>query len=194
MDRAELRASIETVGPLLPVFMAGDRFVDGAKRSQICDELGISIPVKQLRTPREICSTLWPLHPERAIQEAYTLRGDPVDRLPLLELATLCGARPASVAIFLEAMKPPRKAPRVRADKPSKAVLFQCFMEPQLKHYAERAALELDSNLSALARTALWEKIVRTLRGDQLPLHAPKWVKTRTARHVARMTARRKDL
>lgn len=192
MHPGELRQSIEAIGPLLPVFVTGDRVVDGAKRLAMCNELGVSIPEKRLVNLEQICSVLWPLHPARALEEAARARG----RLELLELAQLCGTRAVNVAMMLETLhpKPPKPRPyRIRNERPAEAVRLQAWIEPQLKQYAELAAERLQINVSEFVRQALWEK--SALLVPRAPLHPPRHVKARSRESVeAQMVSRRKAL
>jgi hypothetical protein len=177
MNERELRASIAAVGPLLPVLIWCGRVVDGAKRDLICGELGLVPTVRVLHSPAEVCSALWIVHRDRAVDEARALGA-----IGLKDIAELCSARVSEVAAVLGA-----RAPRVvdkrspRRSRSQKNVLLQVWTEPQLKHYAQRAGATEALDLSGTVRVALWEYVQRHLpqaaTEGQRRAPAPEWVK-----------------
>lgn len=171
MQEHELRASLASIGPLLPAFVYRDQLIDGARRTLLCNELGLHLPTRYLRSLHDACSVLWPLHAERAI----ALAGD----LPLLEIAKLCGAEPASIAAIRARTthKQEAREPKIRLGRRQKSVLLQVWVEPQLKEYAERAGEVLNLNTSAVVREAVWRLAAVTV--PRAPLQPPKHIRTR---------------
>ena len=159
MEERELRASIAAVGPLLPVLIWRGRVVDGSKRDQICGELGLVPTVRVLHTPGELCSALWVVHPDRAVDEARELGA-----LSVKDVAELCSARVAEVAGILSSRTKrvvDKRSPR--RTRSQKTVLMQVWAEPQLKHFAKAAGATESLDFSGTVRVALWEYVQRHL-------------------------------
>lgn len=157
MKERELRDSLRTVGPLLPELIYSGRVVDGAKRDAICIELGIVFPQRRLATREEACAALWVVHPERAIAIAETDR--------VLELARLCGAQPVDIARVLASLRPakPKERRAPRQTQGQKRVLIQMWVEPQFKHYLQRAEEVDGRNMTEALTRAGWRHIQETL-------------------------------
>lgn len=163
----ELRGSIAAIGPLLPVLVWRNSTIDGRRRQAICDELGLSISLRVLRTLEEACSALWLLHPDRAVELAHAgwsdAHGDTVPSVSTI--AALCGARVAQVASLEQAKKPKVKAAQrsPRKTRSKRTLLVQVWFDPQLKHYVARAGAAENLELSAAIRVACWEYVNRVL-------------------------------
>jgi hypothetical protein len=183
MDEQELRSSITKSGPVLPVVFYESKEIDGRKRHAICAELGRHIEQKYCGSLREACSFLWAVgHEQRAVVLAATR--------DVRELAELCGARIAAVAVVLREMQPrPRylhKNPRhLRGQK---LVRVQVWMEPQLRTIAQRAGEREGLNLSAFIREATYDRAQLVDGRAPLPgtTRAPQWIKPREKRNRAR--------
>jgi hypothetical protein len=157
MNERELRASLQSVGPLLPQLIYEGRVVDGIRRDAICSELGIIFPQRRLATREEACAALWLVHPERAIAIAQTDR--------VLELARLCGTDAVHVATVLAQQRPPkpkdRRAPRQTQGQ--KRVQILLWVEPQFKHYLQAAKEVSHLNMTEALTRAGWRYIQETL-------------------------------
>lgn len=157
MKDRELKASLQSVGPLLPQLIYSGRVIDGDRRDAICSELGIVFPQRRLATREEACAALWLLHPERAIALAETDR--------VLELARLCGTNPVDVAQTLRRLRPKKKdahrAPRQQQGQKRVQVLL--WVEPQFKHYLRRAGEHAHLNMTQALTQAGWRWIQETL-------------------------------
>ena len=158
MRERELRASIEIVGPLLPVLRYRDRVLDGSMRSAICAELGLVPRVEELHSLAQACAALWALHPERAVRLALEHTGG------VREVAQLCGARVAEVAPFVHGKSAKAETRAPRHTRGQKKILLQVWVEPQLKHFLKAAGDEELLDLSAAVRVASWEYVQRILR------------------------------
>ncbi len=157
MKERELRASLQSVGPLLPQLLYAGRVIDGQRRDAICSELGIVLPQRRLATREEACAALWLLHPERAIELAETDR--------VLELARLCGSNAADVSTVLQRLRPKRKDPHrsPRQQQGQKRVQLLIWVEPQFKHYLRRAGEASRLNMTEVLTRAGWKFIQETL-------------------------------
>jgi hypothetical protein len=186
MNDRELRLNLAAIGALLPVFIYEGRVIDGARRERLCGELGLRIERHDCATLQEACSVLWSHHPVRALELAGP-RG-------LLELAELCSVSPTAIARVKQAIRGPRKrterAPRQTQGQKTVQVLL--WMEPQLKHYAKRAAEQEGLTLSAFVRKAIWQraKILAVRAPGEDSVRAPRWEKPREKR-VAKRAAKR---
>jgi len=162
MNDGELRSSLQTVGPLLPALIWQGETIDGKRRAAICNELGLVLPVRYAESLQVACSVLWPLHPWRALE----LAGDRSVR----ELAGLCSVGAAAVALELSrhrpAPRPERRAGRHTRDE--KKVLLQVWVDPQWKHYVQRAGAASNLDLSATVRRAGWDLVQRVLPNPPL--------------------------
>jgi hypothetical protein len=183
MRDAELRSSLLAIGPLLPALEYDGGLLDGRRRVAFGEELGLSVPVKRVRTLRDACSHLWPLHPQRALE----LAGD----ASLLELAELCGVEPTSIALVRRTTRPKRVSDtrRIRYERKQPAKLLQLWLEPQLRELMNIAGDELDLSLSELTRQAIWEKIALVV--PHAPLHRPKHIKAKPRSECSRFATRR---
>jgi hypothetical protein len=158
MNDAELRRSLANVGPLLPALHWQGEVLDGKRRAAICDELGVYLPIRYAESLQVACSALWPLHPKRALELAGTRS--------VSDLAELCSVGVGAIAVELARhrpkAKPERRAPRHTRDE--KKVLVQVWVDPQWKHYMQRAgeAAKLP-DLSAAIRRAGWDLVQRVL-------------------------------
>ncbi len=157
MNERELRTSLQSVGPLLPQLIYAGRVVDGSRRDAICTELGIVFPQRRLATREEACAALWVLHPERALELAETDR--------VLELASLCGTDAINVAAVLARLRPPKpkdnRAPRQTQGQKRTQILL--WVEPQFKHYLQRADEVSGLNMTEALTRAGWRYIQETL-------------------------------
>jgi len=185
MQERELRASLSAVGPLLPVLIWRGRVVDGEKRDRICAELGLVTRIHTLHSLGEVCAALWSLHRERAVAEA--IAGGVVG---VQQIAEICGARVADVAVLIAPKrKPGKRAPR--RTRSQKTELIQLWADPQLKHYV-RTTGELEGlDLSSTLRVAAWEYVQRhngraPVEGASLRAPAKEWVKPPERRRIRR--------
>ena len=155
MEERALRASLRTIGALLPVVTYMGATIDGEKRERLCSELGVSIARRACTTLAEACTTLWAEHPTRAIELAQRY-----GTARLADLAELCSVKPAELARVLQSMRPPRKraerGPRFLRTK--KTVLLQVYMEQQLRHIIQKASEREGLSLAAFVRAACWQR------------------------------------
>lgn len=63
-----LRASINKIGQILPVYWWQNQILDGEKRREACLQLGLYPDEIYLETEEEARAVLWQLHPERALR------------------------------------------------------------------------------------------------------------------------------
>lgn len=165
MQEQELRASIAAVGPLLPVLMWRGVVLDGRKRDAICSELGLVPRVVFVHSAEEACCALWALHPARACALATEELQSRGGQLPsALQISRLVGARSSDVLRVLRGTAdktPPRRSPR--RTRSQKTQLIQLWVEPQFKHYVQRAGAAGGLTLSATLRVAAWEYVARHL-------------------------------
>lgn len=158
MNDGELRRSLQNVGPLLPALHWQGELLDGKRRTLICDELGLYLPVRYVESLQGACSFLWPVHPQRALELA--------GQRSVAELAELCSVGVGAIAVELARTrvkpKPERRATRHKRDE--KKVLVQVWVDPQWKHYVQRAgeAARLP-DLSSAIRRAGWDLVQRVL-------------------------------
>lgn len=133
------------------------RVVDGSRRDVICSELGIVLHQRRLVTREEACAALWVLHPARAIELAETDR--------VLELAALCGTDALDVARVLAQLRPPKpkdkRAPRQTQGQKRQQLLI--WVEPQFKHYLQRAQELTGLNMTQALTAAGWKYIQEAL-------------------------------
>lgn len=157
MNDAELRRSLLNVGPLLPALQWQGELLDGKRRSTICDELGLYLPVRFADSLQVACTFLWPLHPRRALELAGTRS--------VSDLAELCSVGPGAVSVELARTRSkPKSEPRAtRHTRDEKKVLVQVWVDPQWKHYLQRAGQTANMDLSATIRRAGWELVQRVL-------------------------------
>lgn len=183
MDDRELRASLATIGAILPALEYENELIDGRKRRAMCAELGVSIDVVALSSLQEACARLYAQHPRRGLELAQR------HGVKLLhDLAQHCGTTPAAIARELRDAKPKplsgnewRKRRRNghaemrELRKSPKMVQVLLFMEPELREYGrELAARKGHGNVSRIVREALWKEVALTL--PQVPLHQPRRV------------------
>lgn len=155
MDERALRASLQAVGPVLPVVTYMGAVIDGEKRERICGELRLDITKRVCASLGEACALLWTQHPERAVELAQRYGAS-----RLTELAELCNVRASELAVMLQKMRPPPPK-RVRGPKVTynqKTVVVQVFVEPQLHHIIKKAAAHEGMTISAFVRAAVWQR------------------------------------
>lgn len=157
MDEQQLRASIERVGPLLPVLIYQGRTLDGAKRDAICGSLGLVPRVLIVHSLDEACSALWSVHAERALE----LAGE----RPMQEVAKLCGVRTVDIALASGALRGGLRADTraPRKTRGQKRVKLQIWSDPQFKHYLDEASDALKADAASIIRCATWEYLQRVL-------------------------------
>ncbi len=165
---AELRASIQAVGPLVPAIVWRGVTLDGRRREQICSELGLYLPQNVFHTLEQACHALWTVHPERAIQVAREHRGGHAGLPPTVrELAEICGVSVPAIALELERQKPKKRDGRKRGPHRTRSVkteALKVWCEPQLKHYVRLTGAQLGMDLSQTIRVACWEYVQKHLR------------------------------
>lgn len=163
MSDRDLRASLQSIGVLIPGLEYEGELVDGRKKREMCADLGVPLPVHTAKSRQEACSVLWTRHPDRAVELAGTTR--------MLELVELCSASSVSIAKVLQAKKP-------RVSHQSQRILPVGFrdykylkqhpkmlrrlvtLEPELYAYAREAAAQLGHrNFAKLVRRALWKEV-----------------------------------
>lgn len=105
MPDAELRSSLLTIGPILPVYQWNGMVIDGARRLDWCNRLGISIRKEQLESRKAAACLLWALHPDRCLTVFHCRTLD--------DCAELYGSTPARVASVRAGAfpRPPEPAP-----------------------------------------------------------------------------------
>lgn len=188
MDERELRASLASIGPILPVLFYDSEPIDGRKRRTMCAELGLSITTLELSALRDACSMLYAQHPRRAVELAQRY-----GVTKLHALAEHCGTTVAAVARELAAAKQKRiggaerrrrllgNAGMQKLRDHQHMVLVRVYFEPQLRAYAdELAKTKGHRNLSRIIRDALWQKVALEL--PQVNLHPPRLSHRRKAR------------
>lgn len=172
----ELRASLAAVGALQPAFEYAGELIDGRRRQPLCAELGTPLEVRVCETLQAACSTLFALHPVRAIELA---KREGVTSV--LELAELCGATPSAIARELQHTLPKKSHKRQVKDETSRARASPRMLrrlvtiEPELYALAKEAARELGhKNFARLVRDSLWRTVRERVRGA--PLRQPQRV------------------
>jgi hypothetical protein len=161
---AELRASIQAVGPLVPVLKWLGATIDGRRREAICFEMGILPNVHTCHTLEQACTALWPLHPDRALALAREHAGGHVGLPPTVrELAQLCNVSVSAIAQALDT-RPRRKETRPpRRTQSIKTELVKFWCEPLFKHYVRLAGARNGLDLSSTLRVAAWQYVQREL-------------------------------
>lgn len=160
----ELRDSIAAIGPLLPLLVWQNRVVDGQRRQAVCAELGLAAPIRRFGSIQEACTALWALHPARAVALAQEYGEAEGLALTVVDLALLCGARVAAVAVLVTSaknVKPDRRAPRRQRSQKTEHV--QLFVDPQWKHFVVKVGREQGLDLSSTIRIACWEFVQKHL-------------------------------
>lgn len=183
MRDRDLRASLATRGPIHPAYSYKGELIDGRRRKLLCDELELELEIRPCETLQEACSTLFVLHPERALELA---RSESTGAL--LELAALCGTTPVAIARHIPTRKKSHKSkePLSQARASSRMLRRLVTFEPELYELAKRAALELGhKNVNKLVRDSVW-RTVRDLELNGAPRHQPRRVQ---APHGARRRA-----
>jgi len=159
--------------------------VDGAKRERLCAELELVHPsMRVLHTVEEVCSALWLVHPDRALERAR-LEGI----TGIANLARVCSARVADVATLLQKNVPVLRSNRApKHTRGQQSVKIQFWADPQFKHYMQRAGAEQGLDLSQALRVAGWEHVQKVLpraategsaRGPAVALVRPRRVRAR---------------
>src|SRR5262245_34223956 len=103
----ELRASLAAIGAFQPAFEYAGEVIDGRRRQVLCAELGKPLEIRVCETLQEACSTLFALHPMRAIELA---RREGVTSL--LDLARACGSTTTAIARELQQVAPKKSHKR----------------------------------------------------------------------------------
>lgn len=172
MRDRDLRASLLARGPLLPAYEYAGELVDGRRRQLLCTELDLELRIHVCESLHEACSTLFPLHPERALALAKS-----EGTSSLLELAELCGTTPTSLARLAPAPKKSHK--RAAKDATSQARSSSRMLrrivtfEPELYELAKEAARDMGhGNFAKLVRDAVW-RAVKDRRLDGAPTMQP---------------------
>lgn len=157
MNDGELRRSLQNVGPLLPALHWQGEVLDGKRRTWFCEELGLFLPVRYAESLQVACSILWPLHPKRALELAGAR--------PVSDIAELCSVGVSAIAVELERHRvKPKADPRApRQTRGQKKVLVQVWVDPQWKHYVQRAGAAAQLDLSGAIRRAGWDLVQRVL-------------------------------
>lgn len=167
MRDPDLRASLAAIGQLHPAWEYEGELIDGRRRAEICATLGLALQVRVCNSLREACSTLWTLgHQDRALELARR-----EGLTSLLELAAVCGATPARVALLLqEAPSPQRRRDRVQKAVTAlkrhepRMVRRVVTFEPELLQLAKEKAKMTNKNLAMVVRDAVW-RFVRDVSG-----------------------------
>jgi hypothetical protein len=172
MRDRDLRASLAARGALLPAYEYAGELIDGRRRRAICAELAQPLEIRVCDTLQEACSTLFPLHPERALALA---KSDGASSL--LELAALCGTTPSSLATLAPPPKKSHKRTRneatAKARSSSRMLRRLVTFEPELYELAREAAREIGhGNFAKLVRDSVW-RTVRERRLDGAPKLQP---------------------
>lgn len=184
MRDRDLRASLAARGPIHQAYSYAGELIDGRRRKAICDELGLKLDVHECATLHEACSTLFVIHPERALELARR-----ESTSSLLELAELCGTTAVAIARHVSAPKKSHKSGRQAVSKArssSRMLRRLVTFEPELYELAKLAATELGhKNVNKLVRDSVW-RTVRDLELSGAPRHQPHRVQ---APHGARRRA-----
>ena len=159
----ELRDSIAAAGCVDPVLFWQGMVIDGRRRHQICEELGIIPPIVVFTTLKAACTALFQRHPERAIVMAREHLGGHAG-LPATarELAEVCSTTLSAIAVLTQPKKPKEKRGPHRT-RSQRTELMRVWVEPQWLHYVRLAGAAEGMNLSATVRLACWEFVQRTL-------------------------------
>lgn len=185
MRDRDLRASLAARGPIHQAYAYAGEIIDGRRRKAFCDELGLKLEIHDCETLHEACSTLFVLHPERALELARRESNS-----SLLELAALCGTTPVAIARLISAPKKSHKRASkdavTKARSSSRMLRRLVTFEPELYELAKQAATELGhKNVNKLVRDSVW-RTVRDLELNGAPRHQPHRVQ---APHGARRRA-----
>lgn len=185
----ELRDSIAAIGPLLPLLVWQNRVIDGARRQAVCAELGLAAPQRRLGSIEEACTALWALHPPRAVALAYEYAEQAGLALSVVDVALLCGARVAAVAVIVtqqKGTKPETRAPRRQRSQKTEHV--QLYVDPQWKHFVVKVGRQQGLDLSSTIRIACWEFVQKhlpkaategTRRGPPIEMVRPRVIRKR---------------
>lgn len=167
LSEAELRASLQAVGPLSPVLVWRGVTVDGRRREQICVELGIVCPQHQLHTLEQACHALWVVHPERAVQVAREHLGGHAGLAPTVrELARVCGVSVTVLALELQRSGPKKRGEGKRSPRRTRSIktdALKVWCEPQLKHFVRLVGAQKGMDISQTIRVACWEFVQKHL-------------------------------
>lgn len=185
MRDRDLRASLAARGPIHQAYSYAGELIDGRRRKAFCDELGLKLEVHECATLHEACSTLFVLHPERALELARR-----ESTSSLLELAELCGTTAVAIARHVSSPKKSHKSATkealAKARSSSRMLRRLVTFEPELYELAKRAATELGHrNVNKFVRDSVWRS-VRDLELNGAPRHQPHRVQ---APHGARRRA-----
>ncbi len=177
MRDRDLRASLAKIGALQPGYAFEGELIDGRRRQPLLIELGRPFEIRELASLEEACATLWPLHPDRAL--------DLAGPHSIIDIAALCGTTTSAVASQMQARKPRRvhrrqndrieKQPYERLRATPKMLQRLVTLEPELYAYSREAAAQAGhNNWSRLVRDALWEKITQLV--PNAPMRPPRRV------------------
>jgi hypothetical protein len=177
----ELRDSIEAAGCLDAVLFWHGTIIDGRRRHQICEELGIVPRVAVLTTLHAACTALFQRHPDRAVAMAREHLGGSAGLPPTVrELADVCSTSVSAIALLVQGptVVEKRGPRRLRSQR---TTLVQVWVEPQWRHYVALAGEAQGMNLSSTIRLACWEFVQRNMPRpptegtDRSP--SPSWVR-----------------
>jgi hypothetical protein len=170
----DLRASLAAVGALRPAYEYNGTIIDGRRRKVLCAELGRPLEIRVCDSLHEACSTLFTLHPSRAVELARS-----EGAASLLELAKLCGVTPTAISQHVLVPKKSHKR-QIRetttAASTSPRMLRRLVtFEPELYALAQEAAREIGhGNFARLVRDSVWRTVRERVSGA--PLHQPRRV------------------
>lgn len=155
----DLRASLAAVGQLSPAYEYDGKLIDGRRRAPLCSELGKRLEIHVCASLQEACSTLFALHPVRALELAKSEGAG-----TLLELAEICGTTPSGVAQHLQLPKKSHKRQikdATSAARSSSRMLRRLVtFEPELYALAQAAAREMGhGNFARLVRDSVWRTV-----------------------------------
>ena len=170
----DLRASLVAIGPLQPGYEYQGKIIDGSRRKLLCSELAIPFAIRVCETLNDACSTLFALHPLRALELARS-----EGAASLLELSRLCGTTPSSISQYVvlpkKSHKRQLKAETTRASSSSRMLRRLVTFEPELYALAKEAAREIGhNNFAQLVRDSLWRTVRESVSGA--PIRQPRRV------------------
>lgn len=159
----ELRDSIAAAGCLDPLLYWQGMLIDGRRRHQICEALGILPPIVVCQTLKAACTALYQRHPDRAVVMAREHLGGHAGLPPTVhELAEVCSASVSAIALLVRPKVKEKRGPR--RTRSQRTELLRVWVEPQWMHYVRLAGAALGMNLSSTVRHACWQLVQATLR------------------------------
>jgi hypothetical protein len=153
-SETRLRASIERIGLVTPIYKLSGETIDGRKREPIARALGKPVNVVHLLDEQQVLQTLWELHPDRALSRI----GDGT----LVSYAEKLGVPLSEVAQVLSRLRPRttrdtrRERERWKGTKPS---VVMAVTPPSLRALLQLCATRDARTLSELSREALLKRI-----------------------------------